>query len=152
MYIRSWCYTSSFSLLIASILKNVNYKNFKISNVKKEMGETKVDIGPEAVISFEGGFVSKIKSSFKWFRRQSIIYGSEGKIIINNTWHGGSILKEIKNKTYEIKEKNIKSIYSHQIETVSQSLLDNLVQPYFPGISLEETLLNTKILEEWFNA
>lgn len=147
------CYTSSFSLLIASILKNVNYKNFKISNVKKEMGETKVDIESEAVISFEGGFVSKIKSSFKNdLGGKSIIYGSEGKIIINNTWHGGSILKEIKNKTYEIKEKNIKSIYSHQIETVSQSLLDNLVQPYFPGISLEETLLNTKILEEWFNA
>ena len=147
------CYTSSFSLLIASILKNVNYKNFKISNVKKEMGETKVDIESEAVISFEGGFESKIKSSFKNdLGGKSIIYGSEGKIIINNTWHGGSILKEIKNKTYEIKEKNIKSIYSHQIETVSQSLLDNLVQPYFPGISLEETLLNTKILEEWFNA
>jgi len=146
------CYTSSFSLLIASILENINHKNFNILNVKKEMGETKIDIESDAVISFEGGFKSKIKSSFKNnIGSKSIIYGSEGKIILNNTWHGGSIKKEVKNKTYEIKENNIKNIYSYQIESVSQSLLDGLVQPYFPGTSAEETLLNTKILEEWLN-
>ncbi len=146
------CYPSSFSLLIASILKNINYKNFKLLNIKNEIGETNVDIDSEAEISFEGGFKSKIKSSFKKdIGSKSIIYGSKGKIILNNTWHGGSIIKEIDNKTYEIEGKNSKNIYSHQIETVSQSLLDGLVQPYFPGISMEETLLNTKILDEWLN-
>ena len=31
-------------------------------------------------------------------------------------------------------------------------ILNNLKEALAPGMSLEETLLNTKILEEWFNA
>ena len=30
------CYTTSFSLLIASLVKNINHKNFELKNVKKK--------------------------------------------------------------------------------------------------------------------
>jgi predicted dehydrogenase len=59
------CYTTSFSLLIASLVKNINYKNFKLKNVKKKIGSTGVEIDAEGELIFEGGFISKIKASFE---------------------------------------------------------------------------------------
>ena len=58
------CYTISFSLLIASLIDGLNLKNFKLRNIKKEIGSTGVDIEAEADLIFENGFKSKIKSSF----------------------------------------------------------------------------------------
>ena len=147
------CYPSSFSLLIASVLKNVNYKNFKILNIKKEMGETGVEVDSEAVIRFEDGFNSTIKSSFKKdIGSTSIINGNKGSIIIKNTWYGDGIKKIIGNTTYETKKNNYQNIFSYEIESISKAILDGLKQVSFPGMSLDDTILNTKILEEWLNA
>ncbi len=147
------CYPSSFSLLIASVLENINFKNFEILDIKKDIGETGVDIDSRAVIKFEGGFSSIIKSSFKKnIGSKSLINGEKGCIIINDTWFGGGIKKVVGDKSYEVKDEYDKKIYSYEIENISESILKNLKEVSFPGMSLEETLLNTKILEKWINA
>ncbi len=147
------CYPSSFSLLISSLIKNIDYKNFKILNIKKEMGETGVDIDSSAVIQFEGGFTSIIKSSFKKdLGNQSIIKGKKGSIEINDTWFGDVIKKNLGDRSYELKKRSYTKIFSYEIENISDAILNNLKEVPSPGMSLEETLLNTQILEEWLNA
>ena len=147
------CYPSSFSLLVASLIKNIDHKNFKVSNIKKEIGETGVDIDASAVIEFDNGFTSLIKSSFeKDIGRKSIIKGKKGSIIIHDTWFGDVIKKNIGDKTYELKKRSYTHVLSYEIENISHAILNNFKEVSFPGMSLEETLLNTKILEEWFNA
>jgi len=145
------CYPSSFSLLVASLIKTIDYKNFKVLEIKKEMGPTGVDIDASAVIQFEGGFTSTIKSSFKKdIGSQSIIKGKKGSLTIHDTWFGDVIKKIIGDRTYELKKRHYKDVFSYEIENISDAILKNSKEVSAPGMNLEETLLNTKILENWF--
>ena len=147
------CYPSSFSLLIASLIKNIDYKNFKMLDIKKDIGETGVDVDASAVIKFEGGFTSVIKSSFKKdVGSQSIINGKKGSITIHDTWFGDVIKKNIGNRIYELKKRSYTEVFSYEIENISTAILKNLKEVPYPGMSLEETLLNTRVLEEWLYA
>ena len=142
------CYPSSFSLLIESLIGN---SNFKIRNVSKEIYETGVDIDSSCEIIFESGFKSKIYSSFKNnLGSQSVINGEKGSITIKDTWLGvNSEIKVKSDKNYSIKFDKDKNIYSYQIQTISKNLYDNIFKPIYPAMSLDETLLNMKILDEW---
>ena len=81
------CYTTSFSFLIASLVKNINYKNVELKNVKKKIGTTGVEIDAEGELIFEGGFISKIKASFeKNIGNKTVINGDRGSLIIKDTW------------------------------------------------------------------
>ena len=148
------CYPASFSLLIASLMENVNHKKFEISNIKKKIGSTGVDIDAECELFFDGGFKSKIKASFENdIGNKSIINGTKGNLIINDTWNqANEIDKIINNKKEVIKNKMTMNNYSYQIENISNSILENKNQTIFPGFTIEDTLLNTKILENWLNA
>jgi len=122
-------------------------------DIRKEIGQTGVDIDASAAIQFDGGFTSVIKSSFKKnIGSQSIIKGEKGSISIHDTWFGDVIKKKIAERTYELKKRYYPHVFSYQIENISDAILNNLKEVLAPGMSLEETLLNTKILEEWFNA
>ena len=147
------CYPSSFSLLIASLIKNFNYKNIKVINVKKKVSSIGVDTDAECELLFEGGFRSKIKASFeKNIGKKSIIYCDKGSLEITDTWHGSDkIIKVVNGKRNIIKKKMTNNIYSYQIENISKSILENKNQPFFPGFNINDTLLNTKILEKWSN-
>ena len=148
------CYPASFSLLIASLMENVNHKKFEISNIKKKIGSTGVDIDAECELFFDGGFKSKIKASFENdIGNKSIINGTKGNLIINDTWNqANEIDKIINNKKEVIKNKMTMNNYSYQIENISNSILENKNQTIFPGFTIEDTLINTKILENWLNA
>ena len=148
------CYVTSFSLLIASLVEGVNHKNFDLVNVKKKIGPTGVDIDAEGEILFEGGFKSKIKASFENdIGNSSIINGDNGKVIIQNTWQGkDEIIKIIKGKKTIIKNNMTKNIYSYQIESISERILEDKNETTFSGFRIDDTLLNTKILEDWLNA
>ena len=148
------CYTTSFSLLIASLVKNINYRNFKLNNVKKKIGSTGVEIDAEGELIFEGGFISKVKASFeKNIGNQTIINGAKGSLTIKDTWFGnGEIDKIINGKKTVIRNEQNKNIYSYQIEAISRCLLENKNEIFFPGFRIEDTLQNTKILENWLNA
>ena len=124
----------------------------KISNVKREINETSVDIDAEAKIIFEDGFFSKISSSFKRdLGTKSEIKGEKGTIVIKKTWLGGdSIIKINENNHHKlIKIENNKNIYSYQIQSISQNLANGIFRPQYPGMSLKETLLNMELIDEW---
>ena len=144
------CYSSSFSILIASLIDNHNINNLKLINIKNEMGETGVDIDSYAEILFENGFKSKIQSSFKRnLGNQSTISGDKGSLIINDTWKGNRIIKKIDNSNEELELNTFKNIYTHQIIQISKNIINNENRPNFPGMNLDETILNSKIIEKW---
>ena len=147
------CYSSSFSLLIASLIDNHNINNLKLINIQNEIGETGVDIDSYAEILFENGFKSKIRSSFKRnLGYQSTISGDKGSLIIKDTWKGNKIIKKTDNFNEELELNTFKNIYTHQIIQISKNIINNDNKPNFPGMNLDETILNSKIIEKWAHA
>ena len=136
------------------MIKKNNIKDFKISNIVKEIGETNVEVDSFAKISFENGFYSKIKASFKKeLGNKSEIKGEKGSIIIEDTWLGSNNIIKINDNGHKvINVKNDINIYSYQIQNISKSILNNVFTPQYPGINLRESLLNMKIIDEWVNA
>ena len=147
------CYTTSFSLLIASLIDGIDTKTFKLKNIKKEMGLTGVDVEAEADLIFENGFKSKIKSSFQDDYKDTVIIGEKGSLLIKDVWHGAPLIeKKIGKDRTKIFNEDSSNLYSYQIESISKSLLENKKKIFFPGFTISETILNTKILESWINA
>ena len=149
------CYPSSFSLLISSLASNKDKSEIKLSNIFREMGETNVDVDCYAKIIFGDNFFSEIYASFKKdLGRKTEIHGEKGSMVINDSWFGSkSIIKKDYKGEQVININNIKkSIYSYQIENISEVILSNLHKPKFPGISLNESIMNMKIIEHWQNA
>ena len=73
-------------------------------------------------------------------------------LVINNTWKGNdNILITKENKTNVKSFNDSKNIYSYQIEQISENILKGQNNSTYPGMRLEETLINMKILEEWLN-
>ena len=147
------CYLSSFSLLIGSLKNKLSSNSFEISNISTEKGETGVDINSSAEILFQDGFKSKVHASFKDdLGKKSIIYGEKGTIFLNNSWLGGDIIVSSKDKPEQkLHFKTNKSIYGYQIEKISNNLIQGLNKINFPIMSLDETLLNMKIVDDWLN-
>ena len=72
---------------------------------------------------------------------------------LNQTFLFSSVVptafKEIKKNFKELIKKNLKkNIYAYQIEQISKSILEKKLNPIFPGFTIEETEVNTKILEK----
>ena len=147
------CYPVSFSVLIASLIEGINYKKFKLKNIKREDGYMGVDINAEADICFDENFTSKIRSSFKKsLGSDTIINFEKGYLLIKNTWTGNTeIVKNTKDKKEIIKNEFEKNIYSYEIEKISKDIFEGKIKPSFPGVSIMETKINTEILEMWLN-
>jgi len=147
------CYLSSFSLLIGSLKDKLTSNNFKISNIFIEKGETGVDIDSSAEILFQNGFRSKVHASFKDdLGNKSKIYGERGTIFLDNSWLGGDIIISSKDKPEQkLNFETGKNIYGYQIEEISKNLIQGLSKVNFPIMSLDETLLNMKIIDNWLN-
>ena len=146
------CYPVSFSTLIASLKSKINYNNVKLFNKKKEIGSTDVDLDSYTELNFENNFTSKIGASFtKNLGKHSRIIGTKGELIIEDTWTSSST-KIIIKKNNEEEIVNINSnenIYSYEIETISQCIIDNKTKVDFPGLTIENTVGNMKIIDEW---
>ena len=147
------CYPTSLTILMASLMKNLDYTNFEIKVLNREIGETDVDINSEAEIIFQNGFKSNVKASFKHnLGNNTLVKGKNGEINIKNTFLG---IKEIevnlKNKTYKINKRINKNIYAIEIENISQNILEQKSTVMYPGMRIEETFINMKILESWRN-
>ena len=147
------CYPVSISQLIASLIPNIDISNFLLINKKKEIGSTDVDIDAYAELQFDNKFTCVIASSFKEnLGKKTRIIGKKGEILIVNTWHGDpSIIKVQEKKNYEINIEANDNIFSYEIKNISHSILMGKKETNYPGMSLSETLLNMKILEEWLN-
>jgi hypothetical protein len=147
------CYTTSFSLLICSLLAEINTKNIEIKNINREIGDSGVDVHSNAELRFINGFKSKVYASFKEnLGAQSIINGERGSLLLNDTWFGNkNIIKIIGQKKKEISFKSYKNIYSHQIEDISNNLINGIKDSTFPVCGINESILNSKILHGWLN-
>ena len=74
------------------------------------------------------------------------------KIFIDNSWSGENIIVHSKdNFKQKLSFEYNKNIYGYQIEEISKNLIQGLNKINFPIMSLEETLLNMKIIDDWLN-
>ena len=148
------CYPVSFSQLIASLIPGINLSNIDLLNVKKEIGPTGVDIDSYVELEFDKKFKSKIRASFKQnLGKETKIVGEKGEIFIEDTWHGiNGLIKITGEKDYKMKINSYENIFSHEIENLSYSILEKKNKLEYPGMTLEETLLNMEILEKWNHA
>ena len=147
------CYPVSFSQFIASFVPDINLNNVDLINIKRENGPTGVDIDSYAELVFDKKFKSKVGASFKKdLGKETKIIGEKGEILIENTWHGENGLIEVNaEKNYKLEVKSYENIFSHEIENLSNSILEGKNELYYPAMTLEETMLNMKILEKWMN-
>ena len=147
------CYTTSFSLLIISLMNKLNYESFKIRNILREIGDTGVDVNSKAELEYGNDFYSKINVSFKEnLGNKSVIKGDKGSITLNDTWFGNhNIIKIINKESKEIETKSLKNIYSYQIENISKNIIDGHTESVFPACNIDESVLNSKIIHSWLN-
>ena len=146
------CYTTSMSLLIASILENININNFKMSNIETQYLFSNIDVQSSAKIIFDEKFTSEIFTSFKKNSNETIILCEEGKIIIRNSWNSKITEVELSGKiNKKISFESYKNNYSLEIEQISKDIIDNKKEVSFPGFNIKDTLINTKLIENWLN-
>ena len=147
------CYPTSMSILIASLIKNIDYKKVKVLKKIKEIGSTEVDVDSFAELQFDGKFSSFISASFtKNLGKITKIIGDEGELTIENSWDADQGIINVKTKKeYTIRVNLKKNVYSHEIENISESILKDKTEAKYPAMTLSDTLLNTKILDEWLN-
>ena len=148
------CYTTSMSLMIASLIENIEISNFKLENIQTDYLNKNLDVNSSAIINFNNRFYSKIKTSFsKKIGNKTIILGDQGQITIEDSWNpNNSILKILGKKNEIIEFKETKNLYSLEIDYISQDIIEGKTQSSFPGINKENILLNSKIITNWINA
>ena len=147
------CYTTSMSLFVASLIDDINIKNFMIHDIKTKYLEKNIDVHSTAKINFDNKFVSHITASFiEKVGTETQIFFEDGEISLENSWISEKNKIKIKgkiNKDYEYKIS--RDIYSLQIEKISQDILDKRTEASFPGTSKNDIKLNTNLLDKWVN-
>ena len=145
------CYAVSFSILIASLVSKIDSKKVKLINKKKEYITTGVDIDSYAELKFENDFTSYIGASFtKNLGKKTVITGSDGQIILEDTWHGNApIMTIIKDKEERLTINAKEDVYFYEVNCLSRNILEGKNEPDFPGMNFEDSLFNMSIVEEW---
>ena len=82
------CYLTSLSCIIAKVDCEGHEFDATFLNKKHFFGSKKVEIDSTAKISFNGGFTSSIRASFTdELGQNTSISGTDGEIVIKNTWN-----------------------------------------------------------------
>ena len=147
------CYPVSFSTLIASLISKIDYSKVRVLNKKKEIGSTGVDIDSYAELNFENNFKCNVSASFtRNLGQYSKIVGSKGELIVESTWHASpSIINILGENPQKIEINDSGNIFSHEINKLSQCILENKKNPDYPGLTIDDTLGNMKILDNWLS-
>ncbi len=147
------CYPVSFSTRIASLKKRINIKNIEYLDKKITSGPTGVEVDAHLTLNFDNDFKSKIAASFSQnLGKKSEIIGSKGRIIIPDTWTAdvSKVILEKEGKEIEFNIKSHENIYSHEIESISDIILNE--KPYENSLSqLDQSKINMHILDAWKN-
>ena len=148
------CYPVSFSIFVASLISKIDFNRIEVLNKKKEIGPTGVDMDSFAELNFGNNFKSKVSASLiKDLGKKTKIIGTKGELIIEDTWSPTNI--SLINVTGENKEtikiKCHDNVYAYEIDTLSTCILENKKEPDFPGMTINETLENMRILDKWLN-
>ncbi len=145
------CYPTSLSILIAKIKSKKLNDNLKINNSKILMGPTNVEIEASAQIEFQNEFKSEVKCSFRENLGEfTKIIGSKGEIIIPHSWKCRPSKIIVNSKEYNV-DNLYKNIFSYEIETISNFIINKKKDPEFPAINRFETEVNMGILEKWIS-
>ena len=148
------CYPVSFSILVASLISKIDFNKIEVLNKKKEIGPTGVDMNSFAELNFGNNFKSKVIASLtKNLGKKTKIIGTKGELIIEDTWSPTniSLINVIGKNKETIKIKCHNNVYAYEIDTLSTCILENRKEPNFPGMTINETLENMKILDKWLN-
>ncbi len=147
------CYTTSMSLLVASLIENIDLTNFSLSDIRTEYMLNDIDVYSQAKINFDNKFVSNVKTSFKDdIGKKTFISCEKGKIVIENNWNSESTKIEIVGKINKIlKFENLENIYSLEIKYISNDIIKGKTEASVPGISKKDILLNASIINHWMN-
>ena len=148
------CYPVSFSILVASLISKIDFNKIEVLNKKKEIGPTGVDMNSLAELNFGNNFKSKVIASLtKNLGKKTKIIGTKGELIIEDTWSPTniSLINVIGKNKETIKIKCHNNIYAYEIDALSQCILENRKEPDFPGMTINETLENMRILDKWLN-
>jgi predicted dehydrogenase len=148
------CYPVSFSIFVASLISKIDFNRIEVLNKKKEIGPTGVDMNSFAELNFENNFKSKVFASLiENLGNKTKIIGTKGELIIEDTWSPTNI--SLINVTGENKEtikiKCHNNVYAYEIDTLSTCILENKKEPNFPGMTINETFENMRILDKWLN-
>ncbi len=146
------CYPASLSILIANLKSKIQNYDINLKEINKTVGPTKVDLEAFTKIEFINEFNSYIGSSFKKdLGKSTKILGSKGEILVPDSWHCENPKIVVNGKEYFIENK-FNNIFSYEIESISNSLLNNQLNPEFPAIKRNETEVNMDILNKWINS
>ena len=146
------CYPASLSILIANLKSKIQNYDINLKEINKTVGPTKVDLEAFTKIEFINEFNSYIGSSFKKdLGKSTKILGSKGEILVPDSWHCENPKIVVNGKEYFIENK-FNNIFSYEIESISNSLLNDQLDPQFPAIKRNETELNMVILNKWINS
>ena len=112
-----------------------------------------MDIDSYADIIFNDKFIVNIGASFKKnLGKKTEIVGDRGKLIIEDSWHGNPAKINISGENnYSLHVDSKENIFSHEIEFISECILEKNNSPKYPGMTIYDTLQNIKILDEWLN-
>jgi len=148
------CYPVSFSILIASLISKFDFIKTKVLNKKKEIGPTGVDMNSFAELYFENNFKSTVGASLTQnLGKKTKIIGTKGELVLNDTWSPSNpSLIQINGENKKIIEVEChNNVYTYEIEALSKCILENKKEPDFPGMTINKTLENMKILDKWLN-
>ena len=148
------CYPVSFSILIASLISKFDFNKTKVLNKKKEIGPTGVDMNSFAELDFGNNFRSTIGVSFTQnLGNKTKIIGTKGELVLEDTWSPSNLsLIQINGENKEIIEIEChNNIYTYEIDIMSKCILENKKEPNFPGMTINDTLENMRILDKWLN-
>ena len=147
------CYPVSFSTKIASLKKGININNIEYLNKNITLGPTGVEVDAHLTLNFDNDFKSKIGASFNQnLGKKSVIIGSKGKIVIMDTWTAdvSKVILDKEGKEIEFNIKSHENIYSHEIESISDLILNGTT--YENRLSqLDQSKINMQILDAWKN-
>lgn len=151
-------YPVSFSRMIAGVNSGKKFINPIHIDANAKIGETGVDEEAHAVLRFDNGVQAEIHTAImRNMHNNSIIEGTNGKIIVDNPWMPGkdggpyhSTIRIIKNNIEEIKNfKGPEHLFFFEAELSSQSILKQKQQVPHPGMTWDDTLDNLKVLDTW---
>ena len=151
-------YPVSFSRMIAGVNSGKKFINPIHIDANAKIGETGVDEEAHAVLRFDNGVQAELHTAImKNMHNNSIIEGTNGKIIVDNPWMPGkdggpyhSTIRIIKNNIEEIKNfKGPEHLFFFEAELSSQSILKQKQQVPHPGMTWDDTLDNLKVLDIW---
>jgi len=145
------CYPVSFSTLIASQISKIDYGKIKIKNIDNDLRLDGVEVDASAKIIFENNFESSVAASFsKNLGKKTIIFGTKGEIKLEDTWSATPAIINIKSDRKKILDmSSVENNYTHEINDISQCVLDNKIKTDFPGLTIDDIIGNMKIIDKW---